>query len=50
MDLGAGPEVLFCVCEEVMRAGAGEKGAADFGVGKGELSVPGGGAGAHELL
>lgn len=50
MDFGAGPEVLFCVGEEVVRAGAGEKGAADFGVGEGELGVPGGGARAHELL
>lgn len=32
VDFGAGTEVLFCVREEVVRAGAGEKRTADFRV------------------
>ena len=43
-------EVLLGVGEEVVRTGADEVGAADFGVREGELGVPGGLAGAHELL
>lgn len=50
VHFGAGSEVLFCVCEEVVRAGADEEGAADFGVRHGELGMSRGGTGAHELL
>lgn len=50
MHFGAGAEVLFGVCEEVVRAGAGEVGAADFGVREGEVCVAGGGAWAHILV
>lgn len=40
VHLGTGAEVLLGVGEEVVRAGAGEEGAADFRVGDGELGVP----------
>lgn len=50
MDLGAGPEVLLGVREEVVRACAGNVGATDFWVSDGELSVSRRGTGAHELL
>ena len=50
VDFGAETEVLLGVGEEVVRAGADQVGAADFGVREGELGVPGGLAGAHELL
>lgn len=46
----AGAEVLLGVGEEVVRAGAGEEGAADFRVRDGELGMARGGSGAHELL
>lgn len=50
MDFGAGTEVLLGVCEEVVRTGAGEEGATDFGVCYGELRGAGGGSSAHELF
>lgn len=50
MHFWAGSEVLLGVCEEVVRAGADEVGAAEFGVGDGELGRACGGRGAHELL
>jgi len=50
VHLGAGAEVLLGVGEEVVRAGADEEGAADFGVCDGELGVARGSSGAHELL
>jgi len=50
VHLGAGAEILLGVCEEVVRAGADEEGAADFGVRDGELGVSRGSSGAHELL
>lgn len=50
MYFGTGTQVLLGVCEEVVGAGADEVGTADFLVGNRELSVPGGGTGAHELL
>lgn len=50
MDFRARAEILLGVCEKVVRTGAGEKGAADFWVGEGKLSVPRRGSGAHELL
>lgn len=50
VDSRARAKVLFRVCEEVMRACAGEEGSADLGVCERQLGVSGGGAGAHELL
>lgn len=50
MDLRAGAEVLFGVCEEVVRTCADDVGATDFWVSNGELSVSRGGTGAHKLL
>ena len=39
MDFGTGTKILLCVGEEVVRAGADNEGAADFGIGDGKLSV-----------
>lgn len=50
MDLGARAEIEFGVGEEVVRTGADNEGAADFGVGYGEGGGGGRGRGAHELL
>lgn len=50
MDLGAGPEVLLGVGEEVVRTCADEIGATDFWISNGELSVSRGGTGTHKLL
>lgn len=50
MDFGTGPQILLRVRKEVMRAGANDEGAADFGIGDRELGVSRGGTGAHELL
>lgn len=50
MNSRARAKVLFRVCEEVVRACADEEGSADFGICERQLGVPGGGAGAHELL
>lgn len=50
MDLGARPEVLLGVCEEVMRTCADKVGATDFWISDGELSVSRGGTSAHKLL
>jgi hypothetical protein len=50
MDFGAGPQILLRVREEVVRAGTDNEGAADFGIGDGELGMSRRGTGAHELL
>ena len=50
VDFRAWAEVLFGVCELVVRAGADEVGAADFGVGDCEVGVAGRGCCAHELV
>ena len=49
MDFGAWAKVLFGIGELIVRTGADEVGAADFGVGDSELGVAGGCA-AHELV
>jgi hypothetical protein len=49
VDLWAGAELVLCVCEEVVGAVADEIGAADLGVGDGELGRTRVGS-AHELL
>src|SRR5690242_5184989 len=49
VDLGTGPQLVLCVCEEVVRAVADEVGAADLGVRDAELRCALVGA-AHELL
>lgn len=49
VDFGTWAQVLFGVGELVVRTGAGEVGAADFGIGDGELGVAGCCA-AHELV
>lgn len=50
VHLWTGPKVLFCICEEIIGAGAGKERAADFRVAEGELGMLGRGAGAHKLL
>lgn len=50
MNFRTGSEVLLGVCEEVVRASAGQVRPADFGVSDGELGGARGGRGAHELL
>lgn len=50
MKLGAGTQVLFGVGELVVGTRAGKVGAADFGVGDGELGIARGCACAHELV
>ena len=50
VGFGAGAEVLFCVGEEVVGAGAGEVGAADFGVGEGEGLFSRGAGHGHEVV
>lgn len=50
MDFRTGPQILLRVREEVVRASTDNEGAADFGIGDGELGMSRGGTGAHELL
>jgi hypothetical protein len=50
MYLRTGAKILLGICEEIVRAGSCEKGAADFGIGDGELGCARGGTGAHELF